>query len=179
MDAFHRQALDILRSDATRNAFNLNAETQATRTRYGTTPFGQGALAARRLVQAGVRFVTVTLGGWDTHSNNFTSLRTRLLPPVDQTLSALIEDLDSRGMLDSTIVYCAGEFNRTPRINPAPAATTGRGRWRLSWLVAVSAAVTRTARPTPTAWPRLPTPAPRMTWPRPSSRTWASTRTTS
>src|SRR5262245_30306546 len=111
LDAFHRQALDILRSDKTRNAFNLQSEAESVRTRYGTTPFGQGALAARRLVEAGVRFVTISLGGWDTHSQTFNALRTRLLPTLDTVVSALIGDLSSRGMLDRTIVYVAGEFN--------------------------------------------------------------------
>src|SRR6185312_7320867 len=104
---FHRQALEILRSDRTRNAFNMDREAEAIRTRYGTTPFGQGCLAARRLVEAGVRFVTISTGGWDTHGQNFNNLKTRLLPNLDQTLSALVEDLDKRGLLDSTIVYCA------------------------------------------------------------------------
>jgi hypothetical protein len=134
LDAFHRQALEILRSDATRNAFDLNREPQATRQRYGTTPFGQGALVARRLVQAGVRFVTVSLGGWDTHGQNFNALRQRLLPPVDQTLSALVEDLAQTGQLDNTIVYCAGEFGRTPRIN----RNAGRDHWARSMAVVLA-----------------------------------------
>ena len=134
LDAFHRQALEILRSNRTRNAFNLNQETQQVRQRYGMTPIGQGALAARRLIQAGVRFVTVTLGGWDTHGQNFNALRTRLLPQLDQTLSALIEDLAAQGMLDRTIVYCAGEFGRTPRIN----RNSGRDHWARSMAVVLA-----------------------------------------
>jgi hypothetical protein len=134
LDAFHRQALEILRSDRTRNAFNLNQENDTLRQRYGTTPFGQGVLAARRLVEAGVRFVTISLGGWDTHSQNFNALRTRLLPSLDQTLSALIQDLHDRGMLDRTIVYCAGEFNRTPRIN----RNNGRDHWARSMSVVLA-----------------------------------------
>ncbi len=134
LDAFHRQALDILRSDRTRNAFNLAQESEALRARYGASPFGQGALAARRLIEAGVRFTTISMGGWDTHGQNFQNLRTRLLPQLDQTLSALIADLDDRGMLDSTIVYCAGEFNRTPRINP----NAGRDHWARSMAVVLA-----------------------------------------
>jgi hypothetical protein len=134
MDAFHRQALDILRSDRTRRAFSLDEEAQVVRARYGRTPFGQGALAARRLVNAGVRFVTLSLGGWDTHRQNFNTLRTRLLPQLDQTLSALIEDLDSRGELDRTIVYCAGEFGRTPRVN----RNSGRDHWARSMAVVLA-----------------------------------------
>lgn len=134
LDAFHRQALDILRSDRTRNAFNLQSEAESVRTRYGTTPFGQGALAARRLVEAGVRFVTISLGGWDTHSQTFNAHRTRLLPQLDQVLSALIGDLDGRGMLDNTIVYCAGEFGRTPRVNQ----NSGRDHWARSMAVVLA-----------------------------------------
>src|SRR5205823_5262175 len=134
LDSFHRQALDILRSDRTKNAFDLARESQALRERYGSSPFGQAALAARRLVDAGVRFVTVTLGGWDTHGQNFNALRTRLLPQLDQTLSALIEDLDSRGQLDNTMVYCAGEFGRTPNIN----RNAGRDHWARSMAVVLA-----------------------------------------
>ncbi|HYT93114.1 MAG TPA: DUF1501 domain-containing protein [Gemmataceae bacterium] len=134
LDAFHRQALDILRSDRTRNAFNLTQEQDTLRQRYGMNPFGQGTLAARRLVQAGVRFVTISLGGWDTHGQNFNALRTRLLPQLDQTLSSLIQDLGDRGMLDNTIVYCAGEFGRTPRIN----RNNGRDHWARSMAVVLA-----------------------------------------
>jgi len=132
LDAFHRQALEILRSDKTKKAFNLAQESSETRERYGMTPFGQGVLAARRLVEAGVRFATVSIGGWDTHQNNFASLKDRLLPPVDRSLSALIEDLDQRGLLDSTIVYCAGEFGRTPKINSRGNGSGGRDHWARS-----------------------------------------------
>jgi hypothetical protein len=130
-DAFHKQALDILRSDTTKTAFDLDREKPETRTRYGTTPFGQGALAARRLVEAGVRFVTISLGGWDTHGKNFEALSKRLLPQLDQTLAALIGDLSDRGMLDRTVVYCAGEFGRTPKINK----NAGRDHWARSMAV--------------------------------------------
>jgi uncharacterized protein (DUF1501 family) len=88
-------------------------------------------LAARRLVEAGVRFVTIGTGGWDTHRDNFTNLKNRNLPPVDRTLSALISDLDDRGLLDSTIVYCAGEFGRTPKVN----GRAGRDHWGRSLAV--------------------------------------------
>jgi hypothetical protein len=130
-DSFHKQALEILRSDKTRNAFRLDREAEVVRQRYGQTPFGQGALAARRLVEAGVRFVTISLGGWDTHGRNFDALSKRLLPTLDTTLSALIGDLNDRGMLDRTIVYCAGEFGRTPKINK----NAGRDHWSRSMAV--------------------------------------------
>jgi uncharacterized protein (DUF1501 family) len=134
LDAFHQQALEILRSDKTRNAFDLARETPSTRQRYGMTPFGQGALAARRLIEAGVRFTTISFGGWDTHGQNFNALRARLLPQLDQVLSSLIQDLDDRGMLQNTIVYCAGEFGRTPRINN----NNGRDHWARSMAVVLA-----------------------------------------
>jgi hypothetical protein len=133
-DAFHRQALEILRSEKTRRAFNLDQESDKLRTRYGLTPFGQGALAARRLVEAGVRFVTLSIGGWDTHGRNFDALSKRLLPTLDLTLSALIDDLAQRGMLEQTIVYCAGEFGRTPKINK----NAGRDHWARSMAVVLA-----------------------------------------
>ncbi|MFN4260066.1 MAG: DUF1501 domain-containing protein [Gemmataceae bacterium] len=134
LDAFHKKALEILRSDKTQKAFDLNQESASLRSRYGNYTFGQGVLAARRLVEAGVRFVSISTGGWDTHQGNFQRLKTNLLPPVDQTLSALIEDLDSRGMLDDTIVMCAGEFNRTPKIN----GRAGRDHWARSMSVVLA-----------------------------------------
>jgi hypothetical protein len=134
LDTFHRQALDILRSDATRNAFDLGRESDSLRDRYGRSSFGQSALAARRLVEAGVRFVTIGTGGWDTHGQTFDRHRTRLQPELDVTLAALIEDLDQKGLLDSTIVYCAGEFGRTPNIN----RNTGRDHWARSMAVVLA-----------------------------------------
>ena len=131
LDKFHQQALDVLRADKTKKAFDLNSERGELRAKYGADGFGNAALAARRLIEAGVRFVTVTLGGWDTHGQNFQALRTRLLPQVDRTLSALIEDLAERKLLDSTIVYCAGEFGRTPKINGG----AGRDHWARSMAV--------------------------------------------
>jgi hypothetical protein len=133
-DTFHKQALDILRSDRTKKAFDLEQEKPATRERYGATAFGQGALAARRLVEAGVRFVTLSLGGWDTHSKTFEAHSKRLLPTLDQTLSALIQDLSDKGLLDKTIVYCAGEFGRTPRVNK----NAGRDHWARSMAVVLA-----------------------------------------
>lgn len=128
LDTFHQQALDILRSDRTKNAFNLEAEPASVRELYGETPAGQAALAARRLIESGVRFATFSTSSWDTHQNTFTSHKTRLVPTLDQVLSALITDLDQRGLLDSTIVMCAGEFGRTPKINK----NAGRDHWARS-----------------------------------------------
>jgi hypothetical protein len=131
LDTFHRQALDILRSPRTRDALDLRREAAAVRERYGQTLFGQGCLAARRLVEAGVRFVSVsTEPAWDTHAGNFSTLRTEL-PTLDQSLSALIQDLDDHGLLENTVVYCAGEFGRTPKINNR----AGRDHWARSMAV--------------------------------------------
>lgn len=131
LDGFQQKAIDILRSNRTRKAFALDEETAEIRQRYGRDGFGQSALAARRLVETGVRFVTLGTGGWDTHGNNFGSLRDRLLPPIDRTVSALVEDLDDRGLLESTIVYVAGEFGRTPKVN----GRGGRDHWARSMAV--------------------------------------------
>jgi hypothetical protein len=136
LNKFQQQALDILRSDKTRKAFDLSQEPQAVRDSYGRGPFGPGlfgqsALVARRLVEAGVRFVTLGIGGWDTHAGNFATLRGRLLPQLDQTLAALLADLDKKGLLDSTVVYCAGEFGRTPLVN----SLAGRDHWSRSMAV--------------------------------------------
>jgi Protein of unknown function (DUF1501) len=125
LDRFQQQAIDILRSDRTARAFNLDQEPRPVREAYGQTPFAQSVLTARRLIEAGTRFVTVGLGGWDTHGNNFGTLRTRLLPELDRALAALVADLHTRGLLQSTIVYCVGEFGRTPRVNGG----AGRDHW--------------------------------------------------
>jgi uncharacterized protein (DUF1501 family) len=131
LDRFHRQALELLHSDRVRSALDLAREPEAVRDAYGRSSLGQGALAARRLIEAGARFVTLGVGGWDTHGDNFRALRDRLLPPLDKALAALIRDLDARGLLEETIVVCAGEFGRTPRVNGA----AGRDHWARSMAV--------------------------------------------
>jgi uncharacterized protein (DUF1501 family) len=115
-----------------RRAFDLARETPAMRERYGRHTLGQSMLLARRLVEAGVRFVNVNdkvtngqLANWDSHENNFGRLKNDLLPPADQAFSALIEDLDQRGLLASTLVIALAEFGRTPRIN----GNAGRDHW--------------------------------------------------
>ena len=128
LDTFHKQAIEILRSPKTKDAFNLNEEPASVRESYGTGPIGPAALAARRLVEAGVRFVTLGFGSWDTHQRTFDAHKTRLVPALDQALSALIADLDRRGRLDDTIVMCAGEFGRTPKVNK----NGGRDHWARS-----------------------------------------------
>ncbi len=131
LDRFHRQAAEILRSDRVRTALDLSREPNALRDDYGRTTLGQGALAARRLIEAGARFVTLGFGGWDTHGDNFRALRDRLLPPLDKAISTLVRDLESRGLLEETVVICAGEFGRTPRVNN----TAGRDHWARSMSV--------------------------------------------
>lgn len=111
-----------------REAFDMDRETPETRDRYGRHAFGQSLLLARRLVEAGMPIVQANMGSmnnWDTHGDNFGQLKTRLLPPLDQGLSALISDLDERGLLKETLVVAVGEFGRTPQIN----GTAGRDHW--------------------------------------------------
>jgi hypothetical protein len=125
LSVFQQQAVDILRSNKTRQALDFNAEPEKSRERYGQGWAGQALLAARRLVEAGVGFVTASIGGWDTHVDNFGQLRSALLPQLDRGLSALIGDLHDRGLLQETLIYCAGEFGRTPYVN----GQGGRDHW--------------------------------------------------
>ena len=126
MNKSYDQAFEILGSERIRSAFKIDKESDAVRDRYGRTSFGQQCLLARRLVEAGTRCVSLYNGGWDTHSDNFTDLKNQLLPPWDQGLAALIEDLHERGLLENTAVWCTGEFGRTPTINDMGA---GRDHW--------------------------------------------------
>jgi len=128
LDRFQAQALDILRSDKINKALSIAALPPAEREPYGTSPLGESLLAARRLIEAGARFVAVGFGDWDTHGNNFVRLRTTLLPELDRGLAALLTDLDQRGLLAETVVYCTGEFGRTPAVNSA----SGRDHWARS-----------------------------------------------
>jgi uncharacterized protein (DUF1501 family) len=124
-DEFYEKAHGIITGPAAKKAFDLTQESDRTRELYGKNSLGQSCLLARRLVDAGVQFVTVTDGGWDTHTNNFKSLKDRLMPRVDRALSALIDDLAARGQLDETLVVWFGDFGRTPKVNP----TAGRDHW--------------------------------------------------
>src|SRR5437762_10993385 len=130
MDAYYEKALAMLDSPRLREAFNLSAEPDGVRDSYGRTTYGQSCLLARRLVEAGTKFVTVYFSpniggdvgsGWDTHGNNdkkmFPVLEKYHLPMTDQTLPTLLEELDQRGLLDTTLVVWLGEFGRTPKIN--------------------------------------------------------------
>ncbi|MFN5901229.1 MAG: DUF1501 domain-containing protein [Planctomyces sp.] len=132
MDSFYQKAYALLDSPESKAAFSLNGESDATRDLYGMKPWGPiirpsaGArfLIARRLIEAGVRFVTVTYGAWDTHSYHYRGIETQL-PDLDRAFAGLITDLDQRGLLDSTLVLITSEFGRTPRIN----AGGGRDHW--------------------------------------------------
>jgi uncharacterized protein (DUF1501 family) len=115
------------------DAFKVNKEPQAVRDRYGNDAFGNGCLMARRLVEAGVPFVEVGNGGWDNHNNIFTILKDQKLPSLDKALSALVEDLSQRGLLQDTAIIWMGDFSRTPRIN----GNGGRDHWARAWSVMV------------------------------------------
>lgn len=125
MNSFYDKAFSMVTSPAAKRAFDLSQEPVKVRERYGMNKFGQSCLLARRLVESGVRFINVTMGGWDTHANNFKTLKDRNLPNIDQSWSALLEDLQTRGMLEKTMVIWLGDFGRTPKINSA----AGRDHW--------------------------------------------------
>jgi uncharacterized protein (DUF1501 family) len=122
-----RKTQDLLTSDQMK-AFQVRSESQDVQAKYGNTNVGRGCLMARRLVEVGVPFVEVDFGGWDLHQNCFTTLETKL-PEFDQAFSALVDDLQQRGLLESTVVLCMGEFGRTPRIN----GSAGRDHFARAW----------------------------------------------
>ena len=123
-DEYFEQAYSLVTSPEAKAAFDIHSEPDEIKEQYGRNSFGQRALLARRLVEAGVPFVTLYDGGWDHHTNLFTSLDKKL-PPLESSIAALIQDLDERGLLDSTMVVCLGEFGRTPKINK----DGGRDHW--------------------------------------------------
>ena len=127
MDRFEAQAYDLVAGPAARRAFDLDLESAATRARYGPTRVGRSCLLARRLVEAGVGFVTITEGDWDHHARVGEACA-RQVPPLDAALASLIEDLADRGLADSVLVVAWGEFGRTPRLNGAG----GRDHWPAS-----------------------------------------------
>jgi hypothetical protein len=124
MSTFYERAFDLIGSPKAREAFNIEAEPAEIRDRYGRNTAGQRMLAARRLVEAGARFVTLTYGGWDHHVSIVAGVRAQL-PAFDQAFAALVSDLDERGLLAKTIVLVSTEFGRTPKIN----GTAGRDHW--------------------------------------------------
>jgi hypothetical protein len=117
MDEFGRKAYEMMRSEKSRAAFDLSKEPESVSGLFGADQFSQSCLLATRLVESGVRFVTVTLGGWDTHQNNWTTLKNTLCPQLDAGLSGLFLGLAAKGLLGSTSVFVSGEFGRTPKIN--------------------------------------------------------------
>ncbi len=143
-DAQTRKAFDLLSSAQARRAFRLDEEPREARDRYGASPFGQGVLLARRLVEAGVRLVQVNWYRgpdeppdnpcWDSHTQESARLKEVLAPPADRAFSALVEDLDRRGLLDETLVVCMAEFGRTPRLD----RNGGRGHWGSVFSVALA-----------------------------------------
>jgi hypothetical protein len=124
MDSFYERAYGMISSPQAREAFNLDKEDNGLRDKYGRNQAGQRLLMARRLVEAGSRLVTLTYGGWDHHAQVTNSMKNQM-PPLDQALAALLEDLSQRGMLEKTLVMVSSEFGRTPKIN----ATAGRDHW--------------------------------------------------
>jgi hypothetical protein len=137
LDGYTRRAFSLLSSPASRDAFNLDKEPHKVREFYGPTPFAQNCLLARRLVETGVPLVTVYSYGnrdWDTHGDNFRSLKNTLLPVTDRGLSALLQDLESRGLLDETLVVWMGDMGRTPRINKS----AGRDHWSFCYSIVMA-----------------------------------------
>ena len=158
-DPLNRQAYDFLASPAAAKAFDLEQEPEAVRDRYGRNRSGQACLMARRLVERGVPWVTVFFNhgirgqdkspdvtdeyGWDTHNDIFQSLKEHLMPRFDLGFSALMEDMEQRGLLESTLVVCLGEFGRAPRVALEPrfaGATPGRKHWGMCYSIAVAGA---------------------------------------
>jgi hypothetical protein len=148
VDEYYERAWTMLTSPEAKQAFDIHQEPDDVRDRYGRNMVGQSMLLARRLVEAGVRFVTCYHGinpgdnsGWDTHRNNFNGLKNRLLPPDERGFGALLEDLEDRGLLDSTLVVWCGEFGRSPRIGKADVtkriAPAGRDHWPFAYSIAL------------------------------------------
>ena len=136
MGTHYQTALTLISSDRAKKAFDIAAEPEKLRDRYGRSATGQGCLLARRLVEAGVRFVSVRSLGWDHHQEVFNTLSRDNLPEFDRAFSALIEDLDQRGMLEATLVIVGTEFGRTPEIN----VNSGRDHWPNAYSVVVAGA---------------------------------------
>jgi uncharacterized protein (DUF1501 family) len=125
MESFYSDAYNMISSPEAQSAFDISKESEKNKERYGNNQAGMRMLLARRLVESGVRLVTLTYGGWDHHQNIETAFGTSNGPQLDQALASLISDLDERGMLDETLVMVSSEFGRTPKINK----TAGRDHW--------------------------------------------------
>jgi hypothetical protein len=133
VSTFQEKAFTLMTSPEAKKAFDIKAEPEKLRDEYGRHSLGQSCLMARRLVEAGVRCVTIDHSNWDTHDNNFATLKRDLLPGLDAAMSTLFRDLSERGMLESTLVLVTGEFGRTPRINK----NAGRDHWGPAFTVAL------------------------------------------
>lgn len=133
VSVFRQRAFDLMTSPQAKLAFDIHAEDATLREEYGHNSLGQSCLMSRRLVEAGVRCVTIHHVDWDTHDNNFVTLKRDLLPQLDGAMSTLFRDLSDRGLLDSTLVIVTGEFGRTPRINK----NAGRDHWGPGFTVAL------------------------------------------
>jgi hypothetical protein len=125
LDQHQKAALNLITAPETKAAFEIGMEDVRLRDNYGRNPFGQSCLLARRLIESGVRLVTVSDGGWDTHAGQFPALKNNLVPRIDQGLPALLADLEDRGLLDTTLVVWLTDFGRTPKVNSAG----GRDHW--------------------------------------------------
>ena len=137
IDIFNQQAAALLESGKAAEAFDLSKEPDSVRERYGRHSWGQSHLLARRLVESGTRFVTTVNGPsitWDTHKDNFNKLKDKLVPPMEQAYAALLDDLEERGLLDTTLVLWMGEFGRSPKIN----VDTGRDHWPACYSVVMA-----------------------------------------
>ncbi len=130
---FQQKAFDLMTSPEAKQAFDIHAESDKLRDEYGRNTLGQSCLMARRLVEAGVRCVTIDHSNWDTHNDNFATLKRQLLPWLDAGLSTLLGDLSERGLLETTLVIVTGEFGRTPRINK----DAGRDHWGPAFTVSL------------------------------------------
>jgi hypothetical protein len=127
LDKCEQQAYDLILGDAGK-VFDLSQEKDDLRERYGRTTFGQSCLLARRLVEKGVPYITINYSGWDTHKGHFQTMQ-RKLPELDKGLASLLQDLSDHGLLESTIVWCCGEFGRTPKVQWEAPWNGGRGHW--------------------------------------------------
>ena len=139
MTTYYEKAYDLMTSPDAKAAFDLRSEPESLRAAYGHTSMGQSALLARRIVEAGGRFVGIDHGSWDTHTHNFRTHKEDLMPDADQAFSGLVADLDDRGLLEETLVVMMGEMGRTPRIGDQ----AGRGHWSMAQSIIFAGGGTR------------------------------------
>jgi uncharacterized protein (DUF1501 family) len=139
LDEHYKAALNMITAPETKRAFDIGSEDPRLRDRYGRTPFGQRMLLARRLIESGVRFVTVSDPSWDSHQDCFNSLKNGLMPHIDRALPELLIDLEQHGLLDTTLVVWMTDFGRTPKINSA----SGRDHWATAGFVVMAGAGVR------------------------------------